>query len=89
MKMKDERHFRELAAQARLETPPAVDVADRVMATLRAPADEKGPADFALAWVAAAAMVFAIPSAFLAATAWEALSDPLSGILFDLPWRML
>ena len=78
-----------LAERARLETPPTVDVADRVIARLRAQSRETPVRREPLVWVAAASAAVAVAMLVLArdmATSWSVSA----GVnLIDLPWWLL
>lgn len=77
-----------LAARARLESPPDVDVSARVMARIAVPdsAQAPGPA-FLLpapfAWTAALAGAAAL-GLLAAGPLWQLWTDPLFGVLMSL-----
>ena len=81
--MNPEERFRQLAERARLETPPRVDVANRVMAQLRSLTEENGAVVRPLAWVAAFSTATAVALALLALPAWQTLNDPVVKILLS------
>ena len=81
--------IRKLAARARMEGPPDVDVTDRVMMVLRAEAASKAPTLRPLAWVAGVSFAVAIPAAVLGLWVWSTLTDPLVIAFVELPWGLL
>ncbi len=87
--MNGEERIRRLAARARLETPPEVDVRDRVMAVLQAEATQQAPTVRPLAWVAGVSFALAIPAALLGIWVWNSLTDPLVIAFVESPWGML
>jgi hypothetical protein len=84
--MKAEETIRKLAARARLEVPATVDVADRVIAILRARTAVKARGVRAFAWVAGVSAVLAVPLAAAAMALWHTWTDPLVSIFFQSPW---
>jgi hypothetical protein len=87
--MNEEERIRRLAGRARMETPPAVDVTDRVMAILHAEASRQTPVSRPLAWVAAVSFGLAIPAGLLGIWVWNSLTDPLVMAFVESPWGML
>lgn len=87
--MNDEERIRKLAARARMETPPAVDVTNRVMAILHEEAARQAPAFRPLAWVAGVSFALAIPAGLLGIWVWNSLTDPLVMAFVESPWGML
>jgi hypothetical protein len=87
--MNEERLIRKLAERARMETPPQVEVASRVMAILRARCDENVAPEGPLVWVAAFSAAVAVPMALLAFSVWKTWMDPLVGIFINGPWGIL
>lgn len=81
--------IRKLAARARMESPPQVDVTDRVMMVLRAEAAHTVPTVRPLAWVAGVSLAAAIPAAVLGLWVWSTLTDPLVIAFVELPWGLL
>ncbi|NCO39804.1 MAG: hypothetical protein COZ06_25495 [Armatimonadetes bacterium CG_4_10_14_3_um_filter_66_18] len=75
--MNEDRYLQTLAERARLETPPPVDVADRVMAVLRESSSQRRFAPGPMAWVAALSAAAAIPMALAGYAAWQSLTSPL------------
>jgi hypothetical protein len=82
--MSEERYLRTLAGRARLETPPPVDVADRVMAILRESSPRRRFAPGPMAWVAALSAAAAVPMALAGYAAWQSLTSPLMGALLSV-----
>ena len=82
--MNEERYLQQLAERARLETPPQVDVADRVMLALREGAHRFRFAPGPLAWIAAVSAVAAVPVAVAGFAAWQALTNPLTTTLLSV-----
>jgi hypothetical protein len=77
--------FENLAAAARQETPPPMDVTHRVMRTLQAREDSvEHTFDRQWAWCAATSVALAALIAIPAAQAWLQLTDPMSGLLSAL-----
>ena len=65
--------------KARRETPPRVDVADRVIARLRG---EAAPEPHPLAWIAAAASLAAAAVCIMAWVSWQTSLDPVAEVLY-------
>ena len=87
--MNEELIIRGLAARARMERPPAVDVTERVMARLREQGLENGTADTPFTWFAAMSAAAAILMVCFATSAWETCTDPLTNAVIDLTRGML
>lgn len=87
--MKEERIIQKLASIAQKETPPQVDVADRVMAILRARGEGRRTLVDPIAWVAAASAAVAIPVVLAAFSVGGSWSDTLMAALADLVGWML
>jgi len=87
--MKEESLIQRLAARARMENLPEVDVRGQVMANLRAMQGERSPLLGPLAWVAGISLAAASLMVWIAATSWEAWTDPLLSLLIDTPWGLL
>jgi hypothetical protein len=87
--MNEEQRIRRLASRAPAQAPPRVDVADRVMATLRraeeAPALDARP----LAWVAALSAAGAAAVTLLAFSMQASWADVLLAAFTDVPEWML
>jgi hypothetical protein len=83
--MDHEKLIEQLAARARMEHPPNVDVRDRVMAAVRHGAEVVEFPTAALAWVAGLSAAAALPIAIIALSDWDVISDPLLTALIDLP----
>lgn len=84
-----EKLLRSLAACARREVCPRVDVTARVMAAIYAGQAASAPAVDALVWVAVASFVLAVPAAVFAFTGSQTWVDPLMAALVDLPGWMI
>ena len=87
--MKDEELMEKLASRARLETPPKVDITDKVMAVLEGGVPEERLAYNPLAWVAAVSAPIAAGVAIFAFYTLEDWSDSLLGLLNGIPWGLL
>lgn len=87
--MSEERIIRKIAARARVEKPPQVDVADRVMAILRSRERERLSADGPLAWVAACSCAAAASMTLLLYFSWDTLTDPMIQIFYTFTWEVL
>ncbi len=87
--MNEEDRIRRLAARARMEKAPEVDVTGRVMAILRVEAERPVPTVRPLAWVAGASVALAIPAALVGIWVWNSLTDPLVIAFVESPWGML
>ncbi|MHC4115935.1 MAG: hypothetical protein ACYSWO_00360 [Planctomycetota bacterium] len=85
--MKNESRFEELAARARSESPPVVDVAGRVIAILAAERERVDRAsDRPLMWLAAFSSAVAVPAAVAAIAVYNAWADPLLEISRAIAW---
>ncbi len=80
--------IREVMRRAREDEPPPVDVADRVMRRLAAAEVRAVPDESAriLTWMAGASAALAVPAIILLITAWNTVTDPLTGLLFSFWW---
>jgi hypothetical protein len=87
--MKEERIVRKLAAVARKEAPPEVDVADRVMAILRTAGRGRRTGVNPLVWVAVGSATLAIPVLAAAVFFGDSWGETLMATLTDLGWWML
>ena len=90
--MKEERIIQKLASMARKESPPQVDVADRVMAILRTRGEGRRTVVDPITWVAAASAAVAIPvslAAFSVAGSWGDTLMAWMAALADLAGWML
>ncbi len=85
--MKNQSRFEALIAQARSESPPAVDVAGRVIAILAAERVrvERAP-DRPLMWLAAFSSAVAVPTVVLAIVVYNSWADPLFEISRAIAW---
>ncbi len=87
--MRNEDRFEILAARARGETPPGVDVVGRVIAILTAEQDRLDRiTERPLMWVAVFSSAAAIPAAVLAIVAYYTWVDPLFEISQAIAWVM-
>lgn len=85
--MKNENRFEILAARARSESPPAVDVAGRVISLLSAEQDRmERMSERPLMWLAAVSSVVAVPVVVAAVVVYNALIDPLFEISQAIAW---
>jgi hypothetical protein len=73
--------FDRLAAAARREPVPGVDVAERVLRTIAAPPLRS---DRLFLWLALGSAAAAAACAVVALPAWEALSDPLAQVMIAI-----
>jgi len=83
--MNEEQRLRQLAAIARLESAPPVDVAASVMARLCRRAAEAVPSVRPLAWVAGLSAALAVPLTVAAMYVLQHWTDPLLGVLLEPP----
>jgi hypothetical protein len=83
--MKHEERIRKLAALARIEAPPRVHVADRVMARLRAGREVVANDIRPLAYVGALSAAAAAVVTLMAFSAQETWSDVLTAAVTDIP----
>jgi hypothetical protein len=85
--MKNESFLRALCARARSDTPPAVDVADRVVARLSAEQNLiERMAEKPLLWLAAASSAVAVPAVVIAIMVYNAATGPLYEISQAISW---
>ena len=85
--MKNESLFEALSARARSESPPAVDVAGRVIARLNAEQNRiERMAEKPLLWLAAASSAFALPAVIVAIMVYNASTGPLYEISQAIAW---
>jgi hypothetical protein len=84
--MFNESSLKKLAAQARLEPSPAVDVVDQVMSRLQASPRVIYYDDRPLAWITAIAAAAAIPIAAAGLFCWTQLTDPLMQAFYTMAW---
>jgi hypothetical protein len=85
--MKDKSRFEILAARARSESPPVVDVAGRVIAILAAERERVDRAsDRPLMWLAAFSSAVAVPAVVAAIAVYYAWADPLFEISRAIAW---
>jgi hypothetical protein len=84
-----EEQFKALAARARGESPPPVDVTDRVMAIL---ADSRSRPVYASEkpwmWLAALSSAVAVPVGLLTFLVYDFSSDPLAELAQAISWVM-
>jgi len=87
--MRNENRFDILAARARSETPPRVDVAGRVIAILTAEQNQLAHiSERPLMWLAVFSSAAAVPAVVLAIVAYYASLDPLFEISQAISWVM-
>jgi hypothetical protein len=85
--MKNENLFEALAARARSDSPPAVDVAGRVIARLSTEQNRiERMAEKPLLWLAAASSVFAVSAVVIAIMVYNASTGPLYEISQAIAW---
>ncbi|KPL22877.1 MAG: hypothetical protein AMJ75_07170 [Phycisphaerae bacterium SM1_79] len=85
--MKDEDRLQALIARARDESPPRVDVAGRVIATLAAERDRlERLSDRPLMWLAAFSSAVAVPIVVLAIVVYNTWAGPLFEISQAIAW---
>jgi hypothetical protein len=85
--MKNENLFEALAARARSESPPAVDVAGRVIARLSTEQSRiEKMAEKPLLWLAAASSAFAVSTVVIAIIVYNASTGPLYEISQAIAW---
>ena len=77
--------FQALAARARTEQVPSVDVTLRVLTRIRN-AERAGPVGWLLPLLTGLSAAAAAVVAILALDAWNVLTDPLAGIFSPLAW---
>ncbi len=85
--MKNKSRFEALMARARSESPPAVDVAGRVIAILAAERlrVDRSP-ERPLMWLAAFSSAVAVPAVVAAIVVYNAWADPLLEISQAIAW---
>jgi len=85
--MKNESLFEALSARARMDSPPTVDVAGRVIAKLNAQQSRiEQMAERPLLWVAAASSAAAVPAVVAAIMVYNASTGPLYDISQAIAW---
>jgi len=85
--MKNENLFETLAARARSESPPSVDVAGRVIARLSTEQSRiEKMAEKPLLWLAAASSAFAVSAVVIAIMVYNASTGPLYEISQAIAW---
>ncbi len=85
--MKNENLFEALAARARSESPPSVDVAGRVIARLSAQQNRiEQLTEKPLLWLAAASSAFAVSAVVIAIIVYNASIGPLYEISQAIAW---
>lgn len=85
--MKDESRFEALISRARSESPPAVDIAGRVIAILAAERERIDRAsERPLMWLAAFSSAVAVPAVVAAIVVYNAWADPLLEISQAIAW---
>jgi hypothetical protein len=85
--MKNENQFEALVALARSETPPGVDVAERVLATLApGPSQPLSISERPLMWLAVLSSTIAVPVAVSAIVIYYAWADPLKELTQSISW---
>jgi len=85
--MKNESLFEALSARARSESPPPVDVADRVIARLSTEQSRiEKIAEKPLLWLAAASSAFAVSAVVIAIMVYNASTGPLYEISQAIAW---
>jgi hypothetical protein len=85
--MKNINLFEALAARARNESPPAVDVAGRVIARLSTEQSRiEKMAEKPLLWLAAASSAFAVSAVVIAIMVYNASTGPLYEISQAIAW---
>jgi len=85
--MKNENLFEALAARARSESPPEIDIAGRVIARLSAEQNRiEQLAEKPLLWLAAASSAFAVSSVVIAIMVYNASTGPLYEISQAIAW---
>jgi hypothetical protein len=87
--MNPQRYMRILAARARHESPPRVDVARQVILSLRSMQDSpaevrQGP----MMWVAVLSTAAAVPAAVFALVVYYAAADPIMEIARAISWAI-
>lgn len=82
--MNETEMLEQLAARARLEPAPRVDVASRVLAAVAMPAPEPIPFERSLAWGAMAAAACALIALVAGWLSWDTWTDPILSTFMDL-----
>jgi len=77
----EEQIILKLAEAARAESPPRVDVANRVMAILYERQAQRVAESTAFAWVAGVGAAAAVPLVVAAMSVWQTMTDPMLGAL--------
>ena len=84
-----ERRIEHLAARARAEEPPRVDVARSVLGILSGERLEPiSMAERLWMWLAAASAAVAVPAAVVAGIAYRSATGPLREIVDSISWAM-
>jgi len=83
--MKTEKKFESLAALARSDTPPDVDIADRVLAVLT-PGQPLPISERPLMWLAALSSTVAVPVAVFTIVMYYTSADPLRELVESIAW---
>jgi hypothetical protein len=87
--MKWEEQIQRLAARARTEQPPQVDVTHSVLAMLSTgQAEPIAVTERFWMWLAAASAAVAVPAAVVAVTLYNASTGPLREIVNSIAWAM-
>ena len=82
-----EKRIKALAARARAETPPHVDVASGVLRILASEGAAPVPVSERLwIWLAAVSSAVAVPAAVLAITVYMRSADPLVQVVQSISW---
>jgi hypothetical protein len=85
--MKNESLLEALSARARSESPPAIDVAGRVIARLSSEQNRiEQMAEKPLLWLAAASSALAVPAIIAAIMVYNASTGPLYEISQAIAW---
>jgi hypothetical protein len=87
--MKEEKIIRKLATRAKAEDPPRVDVTQQVMETLYARAKVDTFELKPLVWVMGFSSSTATLISVWSVASWQAITDPLLRIIFELSWGIL
>ena len=85
--MNEDEKLQKLLAIARMETPPRIDVTERVMAAVRDQALQRAEHFHGLGWVAGFSAAAAVPAVVAGFAAWRALTDPLMGVFIE--WKLM
>ena len=85
--MKNENLFEALAARARSESPPSIDVAGNVIARLSSEQSRiERMTEKPMLWLAAASSAFAVSAAVIAIMVYNASTGPLYEISQAIAW---